>query len=64
MTMLIAAFRNFAKATKNYLPLTDIEVLFLDCPARIVKIKHSHYKPMGPRVFWEVKGSRFHDIGT
>jgi hypothetical protein len=36
MTKLIVAFRNFAKATKNRLPLTETEVLFLDCPARIL----------------------------
>jgi hypothetical protein len=28
------------------------------------KAKHSHYRPMGPRRFWEVKASRFRDIGT
>jgi hypothetical protein len=28
------------------------------------KVKLSHYRPMGPRGFWEVKASRFHDIGT
>jgi hypothetical protein len=41
MTMLRVAFRNFAKATKNHLPLTDIEVLFLDSPARIVFLANS-----------------------
>jgi hypothetical protein len=28
------------------------------------KVKYSHYRPMGPRGFWEVKASRFRDIGT
>jgi hypothetical protein len=28
------------------------------------KVKYSHYRPMGPRGFWEVKASRFCDIGT
>jgi hypothetical protein len=26
--------------------------------------KKSHYRPMGPRGFWEVKAFRFPDIGT
>jgi hypothetical protein len=34
------------------------------CAFVIVKLKHSHYRPMGPRWFWEVKASRFRDIGT
>jgi hypothetical protein len=29
-----------------------------------VKVKHSRYRPMGPRGFWEVKVSRFRDTGT
>jgi hypothetical protein len=29
-----------------------------------VKVKYSHYRPMGPGRFWEVKASRFRDIGT
>jgi hypothetical protein len=29
-----------------------------------VKVKHPHHRPMGPRGFWEVKASRFRDIGT
>jgi hypothetical protein len=29
-----------------------------------VKVKHSHYRPMGPTGIWEVKASRFRDIGT
>jgi hypothetical protein len=29
-----------------------------------VKVKRSHYRPMGPRRFWEIKDSRFRDIGT
>jgi hypothetical protein len=28
-----------------------------------IKVKHSHYRPMGPRGFWEVKASRLRDIG-
>jgi hypothetical protein len=28
------------------------------------KVKHSHYRIMGPRGFWEVKAFRFRDIGT
>jgi hypothetical protein len=36
MTKLIVAFRNFVKAPKNHLPLTEREVLFLDYPARIL----------------------------
>jgi hypothetical protein len=29
-----------------------------------VKVKHSHYRPMGPRGSLEVKASRFRDSGT
>jgi hypothetical protein len=29
-----------------------------------VKVKDSHYRPMGLRRFWEVKASRFLDTGT
>jgi hypothetical protein len=29
-----------------------------------VKVKHSHYRPMGPRGLWEVKTFRFRDIGN
>jgi hypothetical protein len=29
-----------------------------------VKVKHSHYRPMEPRVVWEVKAFRFRDFGT
>jgi hypothetical protein len=25
---------------------------------------YPHYRSMGPRWFWEVKASRFHDMGT
>jgi hypothetical protein len=39
----------------------DVGALF-DYPK--VKVKYSHYMPMGPRWFWEVKASRFRDIGT
>jgi hypothetical protein len=28
------------------------------------KAKQSHYSPLGPREFWEVKAPRFRDIGT
>jgi hypothetical protein len=31
---------------------------------KMVKVKHSHYRAMGPRGFWEVKASTFRDIGT
>jgi hypothetical protein len=27
-------------------------------------VKHYHHRPMGPRGFWEVKASRFRDIGA
>jgi hypothetical protein len=27
-------------------------------------VKHSHYRPRGPREFWEVKAYKFRDIGT
>jgi hypothetical protein len=30
----------------------------------IIIVKHFHYRPMGPRLFWEVKASRLRDIGT
>jgi hypothetical protein len=30
----------------------------------IVRLKHSHYRLMGPERFWKVKASRFCDIGT
>jgi hypothetical protein len=29
-----------------------------------VKVKLSHYRPVGPRGFWEFKAPRFRDIGT
>jgi hypothetical protein len=29
-----------------------------------VKVKQFHYWPTRPRGFWEVKASRFRDIGT
>jgi hypothetical protein len=29
-----------------------------------IKVKHSHYRSMRPRGLWEVKASRFRDIGT
>jgi hypothetical protein len=29
-----------------------------------LKVKHSHYRPMGSREFWEMKDSGFRDIGT
>jgi hypothetical protein len=28
------------------------------------KVKLSHYRPTGHRMFWEVKALRFGDIGT
>jgi hypothetical protein len=31
---------------------------------KVVKVKHAHYSPVGPRGFWVVKASRFRDIGT
>ena len=39
MTKLTVDFRSFVKGTKNHLPLTEIEVLFLDCPARIYSLQ-------------------------
>jgi hypothetical protein len=30
----------------------------------LIKVKPSHYRPVGPRGFWEVKDSRFRDVGT
>jgi hypothetical protein len=39
----------------------DIGALF-DYPK--VKVKYSNYRPMEPRGLWEIKASRFRDIGT
>jgi hypothetical protein len=36
----------------------------LNVNTKKVKANHSHYRPMGPRVFWEVKVTRFRDIGS
>jgi hypothetical protein len=31
---------------------------------QVKKVKISYYSPVGPRVFWEAKASRFCEIGT
>jgi hypothetical protein len=47
----------------NRMALADILQGLLN-PVVKVKVKYSHYRPMGPGGFWEVKASRFRDIGT
>jgi hypothetical protein len=46
---------------KKYLRLEDKCCL---CYQGKIKVKQSHYRPVGPRGCWEVKASRFRDIGT
>jgi hypothetical protein len=48
------------KSVKNRVTLR----LLLDTHYIKVKVQQSHYSPTEPRGFWEVKASRFRDIGT